>query len=217
VTQRRTLVWWAFVSGIGLLPKPATAQFQKRAEVEEPPPQLLPSVRLGLAVAPTWAYCAGTDLACSRLAPLGTGLRAEAFSPLSDAIALGGRIVHARFGGTPSVSHVTTLEAGAQLHSDFDAPAGFFFGLSYANMISPGDAGCSGKPTVGLGVESGIRVRARQRLGLTFFASAIGSPFGGGCDEVSVYRLTPESGDPAAIGEIGMVGLGISFDVGKYR
>ncbi len=197
-------------------PGGVSAQYKRRFDAPPPPPPLMPPVRVGLSVSPAWADCSGTPLACQRLDTRGAGLRVEVMAPLDDGFAMGGRIVHARFGGTPSTSHVTTVEMAAQVHTGFDDAAGVFFGLSYAMISSPGTAGCYGKPGSGLGVEFGVRARARKRLGLSLFAAAIGWPFGT-CVESSAWPPPPDAGDPAAIGGIRMVGLGLSYDLGVYR
>jgi hypothetical protein len=202
------LVAW----GLLLRSSPLQAQYKGRFSLDKPEvaPPLLRAVRLGGSVAPTWAECSGTKSACSRLDNRGAGLRLEAMAPLNDGVALGGRLTHARFGGTPSTSHVSLVELAAQVHSNFDGAAGVYFGISYPMMTSPGEAGCSGKPSAGFGAEFGVRVRARD------LAAAIGSPFRS-CVVSSAYSLEPQSGDPAAIGGIGIVGLALNFDVGKYR
>ncbi len=211
--------WFGVIAPLLLATTTATAQYRaRRYDVEKPQP-LLPIMRLEMGGAPVWATCAGTDLGCGRLNSVGGGARLQGFFPVSEAVALGPRIVHARFGGTPSSSHVTTVELGVQVHSGFDAAAGGYFGLSAASIHSPGDAPvCPKKPTAGLGAEIGFHARAHGRWGLTVFAAAVGRGWGGSSCEIPSYlSAEPQSDGPAAIGGFGMVGLALSYDVGEYR
>jgi hypothetical protein len=136
--------------------------------VKEPSPPIL---RLELGHGPAWYHAAPEE--DDALVRPGIALSTGVVVPLSDALATGLRGLHARFGGTLETSHLSAILVPLELHSGFDAPRGFWFGLMAGGYVSSSED-CGHAP-LAFGLTVGARTRVQGPLGLSLSFAALGA------------------------------------------